>query len=318
MTLSGEPLSEEISFILPPEEAGERLDRALAARFPQLSRAQLQRLIRSGAITVNDTLVRPAYRLAPGDRIKATFPEAPTVRPEPFPLDIVYEDEYLLVVNKPAGMVVHPAARVVSGTLVNALLAHCPQVADVGGPDRAGIVHRLDRETSGLIVVAKNPETHAALQRQFKRRRVRKTYVALVEGQVSPREGIIEVPIGRDPKDRTRMAVSRTGRPAVTQYRVVEVFLQHTLLEVRPHTGRTHQIRVHLAWLGYPVVGDRVYGQRRQTLLPDRHFLHARELAFTHPVTGEKLALSAPLPPELTALLDRLRREKREGRGPVV
>ncbi|MGB9775952.1 MAG: RluA family pseudouridine synthase [Anaerolineae bacterium] len=303
-------MSEEISFILPPEEAGERLDRALAARFPQLSRAQLQRLIRSGAITVNGAVVRPAYRLTPGDRITVTFPEEPTVRPEPLPLDIVYEDEYLLVVNKPAGMVVHPAARIVSGTLVNALLAHCPQVADVGGPDRAGIVHRLDRETSGLIVVAKNLEVHAALQRQFKRRLVRKTYVALVEGQVHPREGIIEVPIGRDPKDRTRMAVSRTGRPAVTQYRVVEVFPQYTLLEVRPHTGRTHQIRVHLAWLGYPVVGDRVYGRRRQTLLPDRHFLHARELAFTHPVIGEKLILSAPLPPELAALLSQLRREK--------
>ena len=303
-------MTAETTFAVPPEEAGERLDRVLADRFPDLSRAQLQRLIRSGAITVNDTVVRPACRLAPGDLITVTFPEEPTVRPEPFPLDIVYEDEHLLVVNKPAGMVVHPAARMVSGTLVNALLAHCPQVADVGGPDRAGIVHRLDRETSGLIVVAKNPEAHAALQRQFKRRLVRKTYVALVEGQVQPREGIIEVPIGRDPKDRTRMAVSRTGRPAVTQYRVVEVFPQYTLLEVRPHTGRTHQIRVHLAWLGYPVVGDRVYGRRRQTLMPDRHFLHARDLAFTHPVTGEKLALSAPLPPELASVLNQLRREK--------
>lgn len=310
MTLPVETLSEETAFVLPPEEAGERLDRVLAARFPQLSRAQLQRLIRSGAITVNDAVVRPAYRLTPGDRITVTFPEEPTVRPESLPLDVIYEDEYLLVVNKPAGMVVHPAARLVSGTLVNALLAHCPQVADVGGPDRAGIVHRLDRETSGLIVVAKNSEVHTSLQRQFQRRLVRKTYVALVEGEVHPREGIIEVPIGRDPKDRTRMAVSRTGRPAVTQYRVVEFFPQYTLLEVRPHTGRTHQIRVHLAWLGYPVVGDRVYGRRRQTLLPDRHFLHARELAFTHPVTSEKLVLSAPLPPELAALLNRLRREK--------
>lgn len=310
MTLPAEPFPEETAFVLSPEEAGERLDRVLAARFSQLSRAQLQRLIRSGAVTVNDAVVRPAYRLTPGDRVAVTFPEEPTVRPEPLPLDIVYEDEHLLVVNKPAGMVVHPAARVVSGTLVNALLAHCPQLADVSGPDRAGIVHRLDRETSGLIVVAKNSEVHASLQRQFQRRLVRKTYVALVEGQVHLREGIIEVPIGRDPKDRTRMAVSRTGRPAVTQYRVVEVFPQYTLLEVRPHTGRTHQIRVHLAWLGYPVVGDRVYGRRRQMLLPDRHFLHARELAFTHPVTGEKLALSAPLPPELAALLNRLRREK--------
>lgn len=311
----GELLTEETAFVLPPEEAGERLDRVLAARFPQVSRAQLQRLIRCGAITVNGTAVRPAYRLTPGDRITVTFPEEPTVGPEPFPLDILYEDEHLLVVNKPAGMVVHPAARVVSGTLVNALLAHCPQVADVGGPDRAGIVHRLDRETSGLIVVAKSPEIHAALQRQFQRRLVRKTYVALVEGQVHPREGIVEVPIGRDPKDRTRRTVSRTGRPAVTQYRVIEVFPQQTLLEVRPHTGRTHQIRVHLAWLGYPIVGDRVYGRRRQTLLPDRHFLHARDLAFTHPVTGEKLALSTPLPVELTAVLAQLRREKRRSAG---
>jgi 23S rRNA pseudouridine1911/1915/1917 synthase len=249
MTLPVEPLSEETSFVLPPEEAGERLDRALAARFPQLSRAQLQRLIRSGAITVNDAVVRPAYRLTPGDRITVTFPEEPTVRPESLPLDIVYEDEYLLVVNKPAGMVVHPAARIVSGTLVNALLAHCPQVADVGGPDRAGIVHRLDRETSGLIVVAKNPEAHAALQRQFKRRLVRKTYVALVEGQVQPREGIIEVPIGRDPKDRTRMAVSRTGRPAVTQYRVVEVFPSTRCWRSAPTPGG--RIRYGCIWPGW-------------------------------------------------------------------
>jgi 23S rRNA pseudouridine1911/1915/1917 synthase len=212
-------MSEVFSFTVLSDEAGERLDRVLAARFPDLSRAQLQRLIRSGAITVNDMPVRPAYRLSPGDRITGTFPEEETVRPEDIPLDIVYEDEYLLVVNKPAGMVVHPAAGVVQGTLVNALLAHCPQVADVGGAERAGIVHRLDRETSGLIVVAKDPDTHAALQRQFQRRLVRKTYVALVEGQVQPREGIIEVPVGRDQKDRTRMTVARTGRPAVTQYR---------------------------------------------------------------------------------------------------
>ncbi|MCS7178749.1 MAG: RluA family pseudouridine synthase [Anaerolineae bacterium] len=304
------PSCGEVSFVVSSEEAGERLDRALVARFPDLSRAQLQRLVRSGAVTVNDSTVRPAHRLTLGDRVAITFPEEPTVRPEALPLTIVYEDDYLLVVDKPAGMVVHPAARLVSGTLVNALLAHCPQLASVGGPDRAGIVHRLDRETSGLIVVAKHPEIHAALQRQFQRRRVRKTYVALVEGQVHPREGIIDVPIGRDPRDRTRMMASRTGRPAITQYRGVEFFPHYTLLEVRPHTGRTHQIRVHLAWLGYPVVGDRVYGRRHQPLLPDRHFLHARDLAFTHPVTGKPLSLSAPLPPELTAILTRLRREK--------
>ncbi|MCS7282448.1 MAG: RluA family pseudouridine synthase [Anaerolineae bacterium] len=299
-----------VTFVCGPEAAGERVDRFLVDRLPDLSRSQIQRLIRSGAVTVNDASVRPAYRLAPGDQIFVELPTelTPSIRPEAIPLDIVYEDDYLLVVNKPAGMVVHPAAGVFQGTLVNALLAHCPQVADVGGVERAGIVHRLDKETSGLIVVAKDPQTHAALQRLFKRRLVRKTYVALVDGQVQPREGIIEVPIGRDPKVRLRMTVSRTGRPAVTQYRVVEVFPQHTLLEVRPHTGRTHQIRVHLAWLGYPVVGDRVYGRRRPSIPLDRHFLHARDLAFVHPVTGQKLALTAPLPPELIAVLNELRR----------
>jgi len=300
-----------VTFICGPEEAGERLDRFLANRLPDLSRTQVQRLIRSGAVTVNDTPVRPAYRLAPGDQVFVELPTElpPSIRPEAIPLDIVYEDDYLLAVNKPAGMVVHPAAGVSQGTLVNVLLAYCPQVADVGGMERAGIVHRLDKETSGLIVVAKDPQTHSALQRLFKRRQVRKTYVALVDGQVQPREGIIEVPIGRDPRVRLRMTVSRTGRPAVTQYRVVEVFPQHTLLEVRPHTGRTHQIRVHLAWLGYPVVGDRVYGRRRPTIPLDRHFLHARDLAFVHPVTGQKLALTAPLPPELVAALNELRRK---------
>lgn len=299
-----------VTFVCGPEAAGERVDRFLVDRLPDLSRSQIQRLIRSGAVTVNDASVRPAYRLAPGDQIFVELPTelTPSIRPEAIPLDIVYEDDYLLVVNKPAGMVVHPAAGVFQGTLVNALLAHCPQVADVGGVERAGIVHRLDKETSGLIVVAKDPQTHAALQRLFKRRLVRKTYVALVDGQVQPREGIIEVPIGRDPKVRLRMTVSRTGRPAVTQYRVVEVFPQHTLLEVRPHTGRTHQIRVHLAWLGYPVVGDRVYGRRRPSIPLDRHFLHAVDLAFVHPVTGQKLALTAPLPPELIAVLNELRR----------
>lgn len=303
-------MSEIPPIIAVTDEAGERIDRVLAARFPDLSRAQIQRLIRSGAITVNDRVVRPSYCLSLGDRIAVTLPEEASIRPERIPLDIIYEDEHLLVVNKPAGMVVHPAAGVTSGTLVNALLAHCPKVADVGGVERAGIVHRLDRETSGLIVVAKDSQTHTALQRQFQRRQVRKTYVVLVEGQVQPSEGIIEVPIGRDQRDRTRMAVARTGRPAVTQYRVVEMFPRYTLLEVRPHTGRTHQIRVHLAWFGYPVVGDRVYGRRRQALLPDRHFLHARDLAFTHPVTGKPMAFTAPLPPELVAVLTQLRRER--------
>lgn len=300
--------SEEAVFVV--EQGGERLDRFLADRLPDLSRAQVQRLIKTGRATVNGRPAKPAYRVEPGDRIVVQVPEEaePVIRPEPIPLQIVYEDEYLLAVDKPAGMVVHPGAGHSTGTLVNALLAYCPQVADVGGVDRAGIVHRLDKDTSGLLLVAKDPETHAALQRQFKHRQVRKTYLALVEGRVYPKEGIIEAPVGRDQRARKRMAVTRTGRPAVTQYRAVEYFRDHTLLQVRPHTGRTHQVRVHLAWLGYPVVGDRVYGRRRQSLLPHRHFLHAQELVFTHPVTKEKVTLTAPLPPDLKAVLTRLRK----------
>ncbi|HEC33307.1 MAG TPA: RluA family pseudouridine synthase [Chloroflexi bacterium] len=300
----------EVAFTV--EEGGERLDRVLAARLPDVSRAQVQRLIKSGDVTVSGRPRKPAYRVESGDRVAVVLPEeteAP-IRPEPIPLDVVYEDEYFLVVNKPAGMVVHPAAGHATGTLVNALLAHCPQAADVGGLERAGLVHRLDKDTSGLLLVAKDPETHAALQQQFKHRRVSKTYLALVEGQVEPREGVIEAPVGRDRRERKRMAVTRTGRPAMTRYRVVEVFRHHTLLEVRPHSGRTHQVRVHLAWLGYPVVGDRVYGRRRQPLLSDRHFLHARQLRFTHPVSKEELTLTAPLPAELATLLEHLRQQR--------
>jgi 23S rRNA pseudouridine1911/1915/1917 synthase len=301
---------EEAVFVV--EKGGERLDRFLADRLPDLSRMQVQRLIKTGLATVNDQPAKPAYRVEPGDRIVVRVPDEsePVIRPEPIPLQVVYEDEYLLAVDKPAGMVVHPAAGHSSGTLVNALLAYCPQVADVGGVDRAGIVHRLDKDTSGLLLVAKDPETHAALQRQFKHRQVRKTYLALVEGRIYPKEGIVEAPVGRDQRARKRMAVTRTGRPAVTQYRAVEYFRDHTLLQVRPHTGRTHQVRVHLAWLGYPVVGDRVYGRRRQPLLPHRHFLHAQELVFTHPATKEKVTLTAPLPPDLKAVLTRLREER--------
>lgn len=305
-------MSDEQQVLVTTEESGQRLDRLVAARFPALSRAQLQRLIKSGALTVNQRPSKPSYRAEAGDRISFVLPEAPeeVVQPEPIPLDIVYEDQVLLAVNKPAGMVVHPAAGHTSGTLVNALLAYIPQIADVSGQERAGIVHRLDKDTSGLLLVAKDSQAHAALQQQFKRRQVRKTYLALVEGRVRPAEGIIEVPVGRDHRERKRMAAVRTGRPATTHYRVRENFRQHTLLEARPHTGRTHQVRVHLGWLGHPIVGDRVYGRRRQGLLPGRHFLHAHELRFSHPATGEELTLVAPLPPELEALLRQLREER--------
>ncbi len=301
---------QEVTFTI--EEEGERLDKLIPAHVPDLSRATAQRLIKEGQVTVNERLTKPSYRVQAGDEVFIRLPdEAPEpVLPEDIPLEVVHEDDVLLVVNKPAGMVVHPGPGHSSGTLVNALLAYCPQVAGVGPPDRAGIVHRLDKDTSGLILVAKDEGVRRALQRQFKRRQVAKTYLALVQGRVEPGEGIIEVPVGRDKRQRKKMAVVRTGRKARTRYRAVEHFPDHTLLEVQPHTGRTHQIRVHLAWLGYPVVGDTVYGRRRQPLLRDRYFLHAAGLRFTHPVTGEEVAFAAPLPSDLTVVLKRLRRRR--------
>jgi 23S rRNA pseudouridine1911/1915/1917 synthase len=306
-------MAEEQTVVAFTVELGdERLDRVVSMRVQDLSREVAKRLIKSGEITVNDRPSKPSYRVQVDDEIVVRLPiELPEpVLPEAIPLDVIYEDDAFLVVDKPAGMVVHPALGHPSGTLVNALLAHCPQVAQVGGPDRAGIVHRLDKDTSGLILVAKDEATRAALQRQFKRRQVAKTYLALVEDQVRPREGIIDAPIGRDKRQRKQMAVVRSGRPAQTMYRVVEYLTDHTLLEVHPHTGRTHQVRVHLAWMGYPVVGDTTYGYRRQRLLQDRHFLHAARLRFSHPGTGEEVTFEAPLPPQLAAVLEQLRRRR--------
>jgi 23S rRNA pseudouridine1911/1915/1917 synthase len=298
---------EEVAFTV--EEGGERLDLAVVGAFEDMSRSQVQRLIKSGAVTVDGRLSKPAYRVEPGERISVVVPQEKEepVRPEPIPLDVIYEDDALLAVNKPAGMVVHPAPGHPSGTLVNGLLAYCPELANVGRLERAGLVHRLDKDTSGVILVAKAPGAYKALQRQFKRRQVHKVYVALAEGTVEPREGIIEAPVGRDRRERKRMAVRRSGRPAVTRYRTTRRFKNHTLLEVEPRTGRTHQIRVHLSWMGYPLVGDQVYGRRRQPLLGHRHFLHAQEIRFTHPTTEEEMVLSAPLPYDLEAVLDQLR-----------
>jgi 23S rRNA pseudouridine1911/1915/1917 synthase len=204
-------------------------------------------------------------------------------------------------------MVVHPAPGHPDGTLVNALLAHCPLIAEAGHRERAGIVHRLDKDTSGVLVVAKDENTLRALHEQFRSREVEKTYLALVRGRVQPPEGIIEVPIGRDPGDRQRMTALPEGRYARTRYRAVQFYRKHTLLEAHPYTGRTHQVRVHLSWLGHPVVGDSRYGPRGKWLLKDRHFLHAYHLGFTHPATGQDVTFEAPLPSELDDLLRRLR-----------
>lgn len=307
--MAQKPSRPETTITFTVETGGERLDRTVAAHIPELSRAIAQRLIKEGAVTVNGRVSKPSYCTQAGDEIRVHVPAEPPpeIVAEPIPLAVLYEDDALLVIDKPAGMVVHPAAGHTRGTLVNALLARCPQIADVGGAGRAGIVHRLDKNTSGLILVAKDETAHTALQRQFKHRQVLKTYLALVEGRVHPREGIIEAPMGRDKRQRKKMAVVQSGREARTQYRVLEYLPDHTLLEVYPQTGRTHQVRVHLAWLGYPVAGDSLYGRRRQPLLQNRHFLHAARLRFAHPVTGDELAFESPLPAELAAALKKLR-----------
>jgi 23S rRNA pseudouridine1911/1915/1917 synthase len=289
---------------------GERLDRFLTAAIPGLSRSEIQRLIKEKAVLVNAHPAKPAYRLAAGDAITVAVPppEAQEVLPEDIPLDVLYEDADLVAVNKPAGMVVHPAFGNRSGTLVNAALARWPQMREVGGEERAGIVHRLDKETSGVIVLAKTPDALAALQAQFKARTIYKRYLALVEGVPASSEGIVEAPIGRDPKQRKRMAVVRDGRPATTRYDVLEDLTTHALLKLEPQTGRTHQIRVHLAWLGHPVVGDRVYGYRRQRIKMKRLFLHAAELHVDSPSAGGRLRFDAPLPVGLEDILTKLRR----------
>ncbi len=297
--------------VVEPEAAGERLDRYLAAHLPELSRAQIQRLIEQGAVQAGGRAVRPSTKVAAGQEIVIAIPSpAPaTPLPEAIPLDVVYEDDDLLVVDKPAGMVVHPAPGHAGGTLVNALLARCPDLAGIGGELRPGIVHRLDKETSGLIVVAKHERAHRWLAAQLKARQMDKRYLALVDGAPATATGTIDAPIGRDPRHPQRMAVVAGGREALTHFHLLRRYPHHCLLEVRPVTGRTHQIRVHLASIGCPVAGDRVYGRRQPTLPLARHFLHAARLTFRL-LSGQTRTFEAPLPPDLQLVLDCLERQE--------
>jgi 23S rRNA pseudouridine1911/1915/1917 synthase len=285
-----------------------RLDHYLVRALPDLSRSQVQRLIRRGLVTLDGQAARARSSVKPGMRVTVRIPSAPSddVLPQPMALDVVYEDDDLLVVNKPAGLVVHPAYGHRAGTLVNALLARYPGLA-VGDEGRPGIVHRLDRDTSGLIVVAKTEAALEHLRWQFKSRRVKKTYLVLVHGQPPTLEGIIEAPIGRDPRQRKRMAVVAGGRPARTGFHLLEDLGDYSLLAVSLETGRTHQIRVHLAWLGVPVVSDRVYGRRRNRLGLSRQFLHAWRLSFERPGGQGTIELEAPLPADLQQVLRALR-----------
>ena len=291
-------------------ENGERVDKYAARQVPSLSRSRIRNLIDVGLLTVNGRVVRPSQRLREGDELVLRVPPAEEVDliPQPMPLRVVYEDDDLVVVDKPGDLVVHPAPGHESGTLANALLARYPDLP-IDEDGRPGIVHRLDKDTSGLIIVAKNDASRRSLQGQFKEGQVDKIYLALVEGTVEPERGIVDAPIGRDPKNRKRMAVVRTGgRQAVTEYRVLEHLGGFTLLEVRPRTGRTHQVRVHLAFVHHPVVGDKVYGHRKQRLAVERQFLHAHRLGFRLPGSGQAVELESELPVELAGVLDDLRK----------
>jgi 23S rRNA pseudouridine1911/1915/1917 synthase len=301
------------------DNEGERLDAFLASHIEGWSRARLQRLIEEADVLVNGLTVKSSYRIHAGDEIEVELAPQPSTlfTAEDIPLDVVYEDDDLIVVSKPAGMVVHPAAGAASGTLANALAFHFQKLSTLGGAVRPGIVHRLDKGTSGLMVVAKTESAHEDPADQFRDREVFKSYVALVHGQVEKKTDQIDQPIARDRRNRTRMAVVRGGRPALSIYRVRKRFARFTLLNVELKTGRTHQIRVHFAWIKHPVVGDEAYGGGRDKTVPDqrlrseiarlgRQFLHAEHLGFRHPRTEEELRFTAPLPAGLQALLNEL------------
>jgi 23S rRNA pseudouridine1911/1915/1917 synthase len=294
-----------------PEE--QRLDKFLVACLPDYSRSRLQSLIRQGCVQVGDQpAVKASQMLDRPQNVEVFLPDAveADIKPEAIPLDIVFENSDLMIVNKPAGMVVHPAAGHFTGTLVHAALAHAPDIEGVGGQERPGVVHRLDKNTSGLIVLAKNDRAHRWLQDQFRLRKVEKYYLALVDGCPPSPTGRIETAIGRSDRHRGKMAVvvPNKGREAVSEYRTIEKFTQHTLLEVKPLTGRTHQIRLHLEFIGCPVAGDVIYGRKQSTIEVQRHFLHAARLVICLP--GEKIpgVFDAPLPSELEQVLDQIRR----------
>jgi 23S rRNA pseudouridine1911/1915/1917 synthase len=298
------------------EFAGERLDRYLAAVLPGHSRSQLQRLIKEGLVEVGGKPARANAPVRAGEQVVLEVPEpvAPTPEPEDLPLDVLYEDGDLIVVNKASGMVVHPAAGHSAGTLVNALLHHVDDLSGVGGELRPGIVHRLDRGTSGVMVVAKHDRSHEELARQFEAREVEKEYIALVWGVVQAGRRI-DLPIGRDPHDRQKMSArARRSRTAVTRITRATQYRGVTLAHIAIHTGRTHQIRVHMSAIGHPVVGDTVYGGARRRVAADlravqrleRPFLHAARLAFAHPIDGRRMEFSAPLPDDLQRVLDEL------------
>ena len=298
----------KIALVVPKDAARIRLDRFLAAELGHFSRSRLQQLIRTGFVTLNDQKARPRDMLRTGDTIDVTVPPLQKIdnRPENIPLDVLFEDDDLIVINKPAGMVVHPGAGHREHTLVNALLSHCENLSGIGGKERPGIVHRLDKETSGCLVVAKNDETHRGLAEQFAARTVEKIYLALAAGNLRKISGVIEAKISRHPVHRQRMsAASPRGRSAKTEYRVLRSGNGLSLIECKLHSGRTHQIRVHLHHLGHPILGDKVYGPKLARNFP-RQMLHAWKLGFRHPHSEEWKDFTSPLPDDFEDALTKL------------
>ena len=308
-------MEKEYDIIVKPDTARERLDIFLCKEIG-LSRSQTDKLIRAGLVMLNNGKAKPGYRVRQDDRIIVKVPSAKeiTAKPEDIPLNIIYEDNDIIVINKPPGIVVHPAAGNAEGTLVNALLHHCRDLSGIGGNIRPGVVHRLDKDTSGLIVFAKTNEAHLNLSQQIKDREVKKTYLAIVHGRMKKDSGIIDAPLGRHPVHRKKMAVISSAnlkkREALTHYRIVKRYKGYTLVELDLKTGRTHQIRVHLSHIGYPVVGDRTYSRKKDDVGVSRQMLHASRLGFNHPITGRYMEFEAEIPGDMEKILKALVEDK--------
>ena len=296
-------------FTVLEDENNIRIDKALAVRFKDVSRSHLQNLIENGSVKVNDKDVKSNYKLKINDKVSVEIPEPVnlTVEPEDIDINILYEDSDVIVVDKKQGMVVHPAPGNYSGTLVNALLYHCKDLSGINGVIRPGIVHRIDKDTSGILVVAKNDYAHIKLAEQFKDHSITREYVALVEGRMKNESGTIDKPLGRNPKDRLKFAVVSDGKRAVTHYKLLENFKDESLVLCRLETGRTHQIRVHMAYINHPLVGDPVYGHKKQRFKSNGQFLHARKLGFIHPRTNEYMEFVSEIPDYYKQVLDKLR-----------
>ncbi len=293
-------------------EKGARLDSYIASKEKEMSRTNVQRLIESGNILVNNNIQKISYKVQAGDEISIVIPEAKEIeiKPQDIKIDIVYEDSHIIVVNKPKGLVVHPAIGNPDGTLVNAIMNICKDsLSGIGGEIRPGIVHRLDKDTTGLLIIAKNDKAHINLSEQIKNREVKKIYVALVRGIVPEDEATINMPIGRSTKDRKKMAVVKNGKEAVTHFKVLNRFKNYTLLEIKIDTGRTHQIRVHMSEIGYPVVGDMVYSNGKNEFGIEGQMLHAKSLDFKHPITEKQMHLEAELPKYFKEVIDKLQKD---------